>query len=248
MQPFIPVSKRSVSMEIATQISEMVQSGELKPGERLPTERSFCELFHVGRGSVREAIKMLETAGVVERRAMAVWVCEPAVICAGVDLDTDDIVRNIHHIVEARNIIETNACQLAAIRSDKDDIIKLQRAANVDNDSLEAFSIQDRAFHQTVVDAAHNPILSQIYAMVTDLIFRTEELYSSMDSIQEEQQRILQQNSAFHQKIIQAIGSRDKLQATACMQDHLNQAGQALAESVQKCKTSMHEEQQSEMK
>ena len=61
-------SRRPVAEHIARRLSELFESGELQPGDRLPPERRLAEVFGVSRGSVREAIKALAEAGVLESR------------------------------------------------------------------------------------------------------------------------------------------------------------------------------------
>ena len=64
-----PVQKKLVFEEVADQIRLQIENGSLKSGERLPSELQLCEIFQVSRGSVREAIKSLQTLGVLEARS-----------------------------------------------------------------------------------------------------------------------------------------------------------------------------------
>src|SRR2546425_3816623 len=65
---FMPIDKTSLSEEIAGQIMSLVSSGDLMPGQKLPSERELCLRFGVGRSSLREALRCLTIVGVLETR------------------------------------------------------------------------------------------------------------------------------------------------------------------------------------
>src|SRR5580692_13164707 len=68
---FSPVSMGRISEVIVEQIRQLMRAGELRPGDRLPAERELCENFGVSRVTVREALRMLESSGLVEIRVGA---------------------------------------------------------------------------------------------------------------------------------------------------------------------------------
>ncbi|MEO8737148.1 MAG: GntR family transcriptional regulator, partial [Edaphobacter sp.] len=63
-----PVTKISISEEIAQQIMDLISNGDLKPGQRLPSERELCKNFGAGRSSLREALRCLSIMGVLNAR------------------------------------------------------------------------------------------------------------------------------------------------------------------------------------
>src|SRR5947208_15742401 len=65
---YIPIQSIKVFEQVAVQIEKRILDGELRNGDRLPTEREFAEQFHVSRTAVREAMKLLEQKGLVEMR------------------------------------------------------------------------------------------------------------------------------------------------------------------------------------
>ena len=71
-----PISRETVSSQIRTQLLEWISTGELAPGNRMPSERELSEKFEVARTSVREAMQGLVSMGVVQRRGNRVYVAE----------------------------------------------------------------------------------------------------------------------------------------------------------------------------
>ena len=74
---FKPLSKKTFSDEIIDQILSMIITGELKAGDKLPAERQLSESFRVSRNSLREALKTLESLGIVRRSPRGTTVCAP---------------------------------------------------------------------------------------------------------------------------------------------------------------------------
>lgn len=75
MDNFRPIKKTTISGEIIDQIVAMVRMGRLKAGEKLPSERELGKFFNVGRSSIREALKALETIGITQRAKKGTIVC-----------------------------------------------------------------------------------------------------------------------------------------------------------------------------
>ncbi len=74
--PFTPISRETVSSQIRNQLLERIASGELGPGDRMPSERELSDKFEVARTSVREAMQGLVSMRVVERRGNRAYVAE----------------------------------------------------------------------------------------------------------------------------------------------------------------------------
>lgn len=232
MQEFKPINKTSVSSAIVSQIVEMVKSGSLKPGDHIPTERRLCEMFCVGRGSVREAIKIMETMGILERQGKSVVVSKASEPNISEFSNMTKTIGNINNIIETRNIIETETCRLAAVRATPQDVENLWAITHQPIQDHVAFSTYDRSFHRAIVAAAHNPVLLQVYDLISDLIFRTEDIYTGLKDLSpEEQYAIVEENLQWHEDIIRAIDMKDRKQAAVRMQNHLKRAGENLIQS-----------------
>ena len=112
---FEPVSRRTISSEIRDRLLEAIRTGELIPGDPLPSERVLCQEFGVARTSVREAIQGLVTAGYLERRGNRPVVAE---MLPTLDLTLDDRKTLVHQLFEVRQVIEPAMARLACERAE----------------------------------------------------------------------------------------------------------------------------------
>jgi len=158
----------AVTDDAILRIKEMITSGALSPGDRLPPEKELGERLGVSRSSLREAVKALEVIRVLDvRRGDGTYVTslEPRLLLEAlsfvVDLHSDDSVLEIFAV---RRILEPAAAKLAATRIDADRLTALERllaAADADG-SIEDLVRHDLAFHQAVVEAGGNEYLSRL--------------------------------------------------------------------------------------
>ncbi len=158
----------AVTDDAILRIKEMITSGALSPGDRLPPEKELGERLGVSRSSLREAVKALEVIRVLDvRRGDGTYVTslEPRLLLEAlsfvVDLHSDDSVLEIFAV---RRILEPAAAKLAAARIDAGRLTALERllaAADADG-SIEDLVRHDLAFHQAVVEAGGNEYLSRL--------------------------------------------------------------------------------------
>src|SRR5579875_2792145 len=117
-----PVARSTLPDVVVGQIQQLIASGELKPGDRLPTERELCERLSVGRSTVREALRVLVTLGVLTRDRAGVYVNpEPPILVSSITATTVQI------IFEARRLFEVGLAGLAAQRAEEDDLQEIAR-------------------------------------------------------------------------------------------------------------------------
>jgi GntR family transcriptional repressor for pyruvate dehydrogenase complex len=155
--------------EAIAKIKELIQSGELGPGTRLPPEPQLSAQLGLSRSSMREAIKALEVARVIDvRRGDGTYVTSlaPRLLLQGlgfaIDLVQDD---NLLEVMEVRRLLEPAATALAATRISQSQLDHLgellvqMRAAAHDGEKLIEF---DTEFHRAVIGAAGNDTLLSI--------------------------------------------------------------------------------------
>ena len=207
---FKKIKNKSVVQTVVDSLTKVIIAGDLKPGDKIPTEMELAEGFGVGRNSIREAIKILVYYGILEiRRAEGTFVCngfnkvmiDPMVY--GVILHQSDDYRNL---MELREMMEVGVMRLAIAKYNEEDLQKLHSKLlilkkeiekgpeNVDN----AF-IADNVFHDTVSEMGHNPIVDRISNVVREITYkmrynsvknmivsgRGEELYKAHETIYE---------------------------------------------------------------
>jgi len=158
----------AVTDDAILRIKEMIMTGELHPGDRLPPEKELGERLGVSRSSLREAVKALEVIRVLDvRRGDGTYVTslEPRLLLEAmnfvVDLHTDQSVLEIFAV---RRILEPAATGMAAGRLDADQLARLETLlAETDAAaSIESLVEHDLAFHQAIVEGTGNEYLSRL--------------------------------------------------------------------------------------
>ncbi|MET9491276.1 FCD domain-containing protein [Nocardia sp. NPDC006630] len=158
------VQRHPLAAQAAEVLLERLRAGEWELGHRLPGETTLAAQLGVGRSTLREAIRELAGRGVLESRQGA------GVFVTALDVaeDWDTVLRraDIEAVIEARIAIEAEAAALAAQRRTPADLRNILRALTARaeaGDSVEALVDADTAFHRTVIAAAHNDILLEMF-------------------------------------------------------------------------------------
>jgi GntR family transcriptional repressor for pyruvate dehydrogenase complex len=160
-------------------VREQLASGQLKAGDRLLPERELAVRLGISRPVIREVLRALAAMGVIEiRHGHGSVVREPDVSGLG-DLFTLMLAQRadiIDDVMEARAAIERHAIRLACMRATPADITRLEAglteiAATFDDPVRGGTA--DFEFHATLVDAAHSPTLSTLYAAIATLLKRS---------------------------------------------------------------------------
>lgn len=169
----LPIYKR-----IILQIQNMIRSGELKRGDRLPPERQLAEMLQVGRPAVKQAISALETMGIVTSRqgdgnyitSDISTIFSPIVM--QFYLDNGDV----EDILEFRYLLEVQTASLAAIKIteeqivDFEEMLKEMKEASDRENSIETRKKYNGMFHSFVIDLCGNHFISSIYRNIMELI------------------------------------------------------------------------------
>ncbi|MDD2587021.1 MAG: FadR/GntR family transcriptional regulator [Syntrophomonadaceae bacterium] len=221
---FQPIVTKKIYEEILEQIKNMISSGEVKPGEKLPSEREMSESMGVSRASVREALTALETLGILDirpgegtyvKQTNILETIEPLALVLAVERSPGA------QMMEVRRVLETESAALAAMRATDDNLTRIGQNLN---DMKNAESVQlaveyDLKFHFSIAEATQNTILLRIMNTVADLMHHTfrndrEKLYAYPPKGS--------QIIAEHEAIFAAIKNRDPQQARSKMLKHIN--------------------------
>ena len=145
------IEVNSLVDKIACDLQEQIIRGKLKPGERLPAERSLCAMFGVGRTTVREALKSLVVRGLVRREGRGAVVADPEFVSPpGADLATLAAQTSIRQLFELRKLMEVRVAGWAASRATSDDISAMRRAIEADLARDTAGGNPSRMFHDAL--------------------------------------------------------------------------------------------------
>ncbi|HQJ23483.1 MAG TPA: FadR/GntR family transcriptional regulator, partial [Rectinema sp.] len=171
-------SKKQRSQEVASHIKELIRDEKLKPGEKLPNELELCSLFSVSRPTIREAVKILISQGIIEiRRGKGTYVTEVPGIAQdplGLDFITTPNLRL--DIIEARLLIEPGAARLAAQKADSNDIAKIAASVKAMEEVVYRHKVEINAeldFHRSIAEATRNPVIMRIIPIIMESIEKT---------------------------------------------------------------------------
>ena len=172
MTDIAPLIKRSLVDQALEQLRLRIAEGVWAVGERLPTEPELCAELGISRNTVREAMHVLAFSGLIEiRQGDGSYLRSMT--------DPLGTMRALSHCTlgqaqETRQILEMEAIGLAAQRRTASDLRALRTALDASaalyQGDLEAYISADLAFHQRLVDAAHNPALSELYQYFSAIV------------------------------------------------------------------------------
>jgi GntR family transcriptional repressor for pyruvate dehydrogenase complex len=223
LQPLNVGRREPVSSEVARSLLSYLLAGDIKPGQRMPSERTLAQELGVGRSVVREALKSLTLLGLVEvRQGDGTYLrgTESDLLPQSIEWGLMLGQKRTLDLVEARRYLEEILAGLAASRRTDEDVAVLRglltemRAASSDPDR---FVAADVAFHLRVTHSAGNETLGGVIRGVRSLlqvwisrVMQTPENYAP--------------SVAEHVAVLEAIEAADPARATAAMRAHMDGA------------------------
>lgn len=212
--------------DIARQIEEAILSGELKPHDRLPSERELQQLFGVGRASVREAVRILESNGMLEVRTGALSggiFVKPLTTATTVDgLQRLFLVEQISEkeLIEYRVALESITVYWAAMRATEEDIQDIAQIieAMEQESNWKQFHDADLEFHLAVARAAKNRINMLVMLAIRQTLLRImQEAFANIMERSQVRNTLINE----HKKILTLIKNKDGEEAKRIMADHI---------------------------
>jgi GntR family transcriptional repressor for pyruvate dehydrogenase complex len=205
--------------KVADLMRETIRSLDLRPGDRLPSERELGEQFGVSRTVIREAVRSLAGTGLLEVRqgsGLRVASADPAKVRESMEMYIRGSSVDYPNVHEVRAMLEVEIAVLAARRATKEDLEQLGAARTAIEeavDDVEAASVGDVEFHRAIAMCAHNPLYIVLLDSIGDaqLAIRRENWAtgSGPDTLAE------------HADIFDCIAARDEEGAAAAMRTHL---------------------------
>ncbi|MGO4785196.1 FadR/GntR family transcriptional regulator [Cryobacterium sp. W22_MBD10_FK3] len=203
--------------QVADALLERIRNGEWELGQKLPGETSLAPQFGVGRSTIREAIRQLAGRGVLATRQGA------GVFVSALDASDDWIQvlnsADIASVVEARIAIEVESCALAAERRTPADLRSMRRALahrGLDQSSVEEHVDSDIDFHRSIVIAAHNTVLAELFEY-----FVPRSRQAMIELVRLRSEFGSEADQCIHAQILEAISVGDPQSAAALSRDHL---------------------------
>jgi GntR family transcriptional repressor for pyruvate dehydrogenase complex len=215
-----PIKSTRIYEEIVRQVKQLISEGRFKSGDRLPPERELAEKFVVSRTSVREALRALESLGLIEiRPGEGTFVREVSIdaLIGPLALVMTSQREAIGELFEARRVLEPAIAALAANRATPDEVQEMERILEDQAREIAAGRTglaQDAAFHAAVGTAAHNRAITRLVHAIMDLLTQSRE-----ESINTPGRP--SRSHQDHRRIVQAIARRNSDAARQAMLDHL---------------------------
>jgi GntR family transcriptional repressor for pyruvate dehydrogenase complex len=221
------IKKTKIHEDVFQQIHQLIKEGRLRARDQLPSERELAETFKVSRTSVREALRALESQGlIVSRSGMGNFVA---------DLPVESLIRPLARLLidekktladvfEMRKLIEPQIAALAAERASRNDIAQLKRivarqaaAVSRGESGVEA----DADLHFSISRATRNQALQKLVSGLMELLCRSRE-----ESLQTDKRRESSINA--HRRIVAAVEQHDKPKARSEMLRHIEQVEESV--------------------
>ena len=222
--PFSAIRQSKVSEDIVEQIKLLIREGQLKPGERLPSERQLVQILEVGRSSLREAINSLALMGLVEvRQRKGIYVGT-----VSTPLITDPLRQmmgadrgSLKDLYDIRIDIEVASAKVAADYRNDEQLAAVAAclASMRGSDGQHAYNAQgDLRFHLAIAEATDNFLRLHIIKETFDIA--CSQLHRALDTITALPGNI---HAIYdqHARIYQAIADKNRQGAGAAMRDHL---------------------------
>ena len=230
--------QQTIVQQVMDEVKNMIASGQLKPGDRIPTETELSQMFGIGRSTVREAIKIFQYLGILKSSTR-----KGTIICDYSNISVEAIswsillrTNEVFELVELREVIEGRSVIVLAekVRSDPkgtEPVIKeLENQVDRMSEAMQKSSIDDLSdadyeFHKIMVDSCDNGVFSSIYdtlrAFMREEIRKTNLLETARSS-----------GFAEHNMIVDCIRAGDPSGAARAFQVHINGIRNQLRQSL----------------
>jgi GntR family transcriptional repressor for pyruvate dehydrogenase complex len=217
---FAPVLKQSLADRLAQRIQRSIQTGDYTQGDRLPAIMEMARRFGVGHPTVREALKKLETMGVVEiRHGSGVYVSRSheVLVLASPDYSGTVTKKLLVDLIQTRTPIEMQSVALAARNATDEHLQEMRRLLTTAGASLNDDSVLNSvnmAFHKQIALASGNTVLAQLLDVLRELFTEEQRLILGIFGSRE-------RDHQEHLGILEALERREEALGVERMRTHL---------------------------
>lgn len=211
LSTYNPIRPVRMYEEIIKQIEDMINSGEMLPGDKLPSERDLAQRLNVSRTTLAQALRVLEADGILVVRSGSGRFIRRSNQTEYSESVLGTLKREaIVDLLEVREVIEKKTVELACVRATEEDLQEIEKWV-VKNGNYTA----DISFHISIAQASHNDVFYNIMKSSMNLLYNTRE-YSLLRS------RSLDDIHGEHFEIFDAIRMRDQERASAKIARHIH--------------------------
>lgn len=171
--PLATTRRTGLVDQVIEQMRQAISSGEWPVGQRIPAEPELVTALGVGRNTVREAVRALAHAGLLEvRQGDGTFVRATSELSGAVRRLVGDELREV---LEVRKTLEVEGARLAALYRTEDDVRALralltERNLAAANQNWGPMIERDTAFHLMIVQSSHNALLTELYKGLTEVV------------------------------------------------------------------------------
>ncbi|MFS0891497.1 FadR/GntR family transcriptional regulator [Peribacillus frigoritolerans] len=219
------IKKKNLYEEIISEIIQYIQEENLKPGDKLPTENEFVEIFQVSKTAIREALSVLVAKGIIEKRSGVGSILKGINGSTFIEPITQKLMmeeQTLKEILEFRRGVEVESAALAAQRA------TIEQLEAIENAHLELIEVnhnggigieEDYRFHSLIIISSGNSIYETIFDIISPTFL--EALKVSKNQSKRLSKSYLEEAHHEHGRILNALKKRDVVEARLAMLDHL---------------------------
>lgn len=211
------IKRYSLSQQVSDKLERMIENGEYKVGDKIPTEVELMSQFDVSRNTIREAIQSLTSAGIlVVKQGDGTYVKTTNRFSGCMNLTCEKF--SIDDVKETRDALEVTIARLTAERRTSDDMKKIETAflnRKSLNSTVKENTLADINFHMAIAESCHNKIIYDLYKSISSFI----ESHISKRHIETNMNEEL--IDSLHEKLFIAIRDQQADEASICAHDIL---------------------------
>jgi GntR family transcriptional regulator, transcriptional repressor for pyruvate dehydrogenase complex len=217
------IERATLGETVLDRLGKLIRSGAFPPGSRLPPERELADGFDVARGPVREALRALALAGLVDiRPGHGTFVRDPLPAPSSATSLAQafaDQANGLREVYDARRLIETELYVLATGRLTAEDLSKLEdllhhmRMIEHGNGDRQEFARAHYEFDAIIAEAANNGVLLYIFRQLRDVKVSAHEQMLRVPAA-------MHISNVQHEKLLAALRSRQRDEVSRAAQEH----------------------------
>jgi GntR family transcriptional regulator, transcriptional repressor for pyruvate dehydrogenase complex len=208
-----------VSNLIADRLRRLIVSEKLSSGFVFPNEPTFCEQLGVGRSSLREAYKVLESEKYITRTKRGTYVNDVNQILPSNSFEATIKISEFSDLLEFRTMIESELAGLAAQRCESENIKRMHgyfEKMKSHKSNLTALTADDVNFHMEIAKASRNKLLISTMELAYDTFFQ-----GTFNAFKIDTKANIEQALFYHEKLLSAIEHQDPVMAKEYMRNHI---------------------------
>lgn len=239
MSEFSHLKNKLLAEQVEDEIYHYILDTPLEPGAKLPNEFELGEKFGVGRSTVREAVKLLSSKGIVEvRRGSGTYV-----VTTAKGLSDPLNLRSVQDknalaldLVNVRLLLEPGMAEMAALNASDEDIERIQRLCDRVESKIHSGNLyieDDIAFHTCIAESSKNMVVEQLIPIIDTAV---------MMFVNVTHQRLTKETVMTHRAIVDAISDRDPIGAKTAMMMHMTYNRNMILKLIREEKEKNHKE------